>query len=382
MKKILSILLALIFALLSFSCAFAANEGKIINVIYDEDTELTEAYHYGAELTLGENSIDVSPGEGIYFIFTPEKDGIYAFSSESGVFIPEKIKGDRAYGADSGVYLDETQGFRFKAGEKQNIFYYISDETPTKKNNIKITYLGEVKAVELKEKNKDLLVGDSICRTGNPDEYRMFAEFYISFTESPAKYIAYEISTFSPLKRGKNSIDVELLGKTFSIEINLKFIDDYISEVSLPENYINMCRITYTGEVTGPRPAYVVIHYTDGKTEKAAVEELDYCELTHMNDFGFKAITGWINFDENCRMLFTVCEKDYDLKSEAKKAGSVQNFLHLLRRFGLNMMGDILLMPYYLFSDEETGFFAAVKELYSFIKEDIRYEIEMYNSNK
>ncbi|MBO4341550.1 MAG: hypothetical protein J5870_00465, partial [Clostridia bacterium] len=110
--------------------------------IYDENTELTEAYHYGAELTLGENSIDVSPG---YYEFTPEKDGIYAFSSESEVFIPEKIKGGRAYGADFGVYLDETQGFRFKAGEKQNIFYYISDETPTKKKQHKNYIPGRIK---------------------------------------------------------------------------------------------------------------------------------------------------------------------------------------------------------------------------------------------
>ena len=362
MKKILSILIALIFALSCFSCAFAANEGEIIVTDYEGETE---TYKYAGTLKEGSNDVDILKPDK-YKVFMPDKSGVYSFGGEAMSFIPESVSGNKASGCKQTPYAYEKSYYHFEAGEPQYIFFYGAEESNANTADCVIEYLGEPKKLICKNDSVSLL-GINIYYDKEYDIYYIEYDFELTFTESDEKANLFLAETKTPVKSGDNSVEIEMLGNTFSINLNVRSIEEYIKGFELPENYTNTGYLLYNGNVIAKYPKYVTVLYTDGSSEQLPVR---YDGIIEINIPGLRVLYPGITYDEG-HMTVHIAEKDYYLGADAKKAGIFLNTIELLSSIKNDIFATISFAAMLLVVNDYESAFNEIQAMKKLINEDI-----------
>ena len=358
MKKALSVILALTLILSISSVAFSAESGDTIIRVDSDGNEIT--YEYGGELDLGSNEITFPTDNKRYFIFTPDRDGIYALTEFA----------DYVW-----FYESSSLAYRFTAGERQ----FICFDTYNPDCSLKIEYLGEIENVELEEKDKLYLLGEDIY-SYEDGSYLLMLWFELTFSESDKKYSTLELKSFSAIESGSTTVAVDCFGKEFNLNIRLMCVEDYLAYVSLPDNYKPFFYQTYDGRVIGNYPNYITAHYTDGTEEQLKLDSIQEVRLNSFEQFGLPEIGGWVEFDESGHLWLTIADTQCDLHVDAKQAGWLINTAYLLSRIRLNIVFSLLKLPMmYIFT--QTDPISYLSSSFIDLKDSIAEEIRMYKES-
>lgn len=375
MKKALSVILALALIFSIPSVAFSAESGDTI-IRVDSDGYET-AYEYGGELVLGSNEITFPTDNKRYFIFTPDRDGIYALTTGHSFFDVAKDCENNTFSEFADYvwfYESSSLAYRFTAGERQ----FICFDTYNLDCSLKIEYLGEIENVELEEKDKLYLLGEDIY-SYEDGSYLLMLWFELTFSESDKKFSTLELKSFSAIESGATTVAVDCFGKEFNLNIRLMCVEDYLAYVSLPDNYKPFFYQTYGGRVIGNYPNYITAHYTDGTEEQLKLDSIQEVRLNSFEQFGLPEIDGWVEFDESGHLWLTIADTQYDLHVDAKQAGWLINTAYLLSRIRLNIVFSLFELPMYIFT--QTDPISYLSSSFIDLKDSIAEEIRMYKES-
>lgn len=315
MKNNTAFLISFVFvALLFSSCSATGNAAEPF---------ADNKYTCAGNLQLGNNELTIS-GKNIYYTFEPEKDGVYSLSAglvntyknTDDITSNEPLFSLFAWSAE-----DETSEFKnlyyFKSAETVFITYdYHGDNSPS----LIIEYLGENEDVK-NDSDSLKIMGSDVCYDDESDKYLIVGTFTMSFSGTAVKYESGEIYTDSEIVRGENTVEINLLGKSFYLNLNVYGIEDFVAGIRLPEEFRKKGTRTYDGEIIPAYPEYVIVEYTDGRTVKSGDALHDY--YIELPDG--QAIGGYLYYDENEHLLFEIADKTYDFGPNCKKANFFQN---------------------------------------------------------
>lgn len=364
MKRIISALLcvALVF---SFAVPCFAASQKIIISGYE--------YTYAGVFALGENTAKLKENENNYYLFTPDKDGLYGFLNGKNITytsVIEKLPGDNEYTLKPCFNLDDGYVVRLKENEQCAVIAETFGETEINVG-INIVYLGEIESISLTD-NQTPVLGYNISNSCAGDNY-IELNGTVMFTCSDKKYTSEYFKTATTFTLGENTAVIDCCGTSISLDLYVRSIDDFIEAVTAPEDYKAQGFITYDDTYHGSFPEYINIKYKNGKSEKV---DLDNYQIGTMNIPELGEANVWLYFD-NGQLISSIANKEYSLGIKAKNANKLVNTLYLGYRIG-SLLSSPLLLQYYILT--ENNIISALKACFADELNFILGEIETYKN--
>lgn len=377
MKKALSVILALALIFSISSVAFSAESGDTI-IRVDSDGNET-AYEYGGEFVLGSNVVNYNGNK--YWIFTPDKSGVYAFENDNTIFTSVNVTyGKIGEESAKSALTDNYELYYFEADEPQYIVsipFATADSISNSSCELRISYFGEVKDL-IYDENRILIMNEDVAVF--EDRYYIFSfddsAFKLTFTETDKEEKLMLVTVKDPLKSGENTVEIDILGKLFTVNLKVKSIENYISGFELPGYYRFSGYTLYNGDIIERLPGYLIVKYTDGSSEKVAVKKglfssnvmLDIPEIGQKNA-RFHYVEG--------NLMLDILNHDFDLGVKTRKADVLMNTAELLENISSGIADPLFLAMLYSASGEKDFFTALTEEILS-AKEYIAQEIRMY----
>lgn len=366
MKRLLSYLLVLTF---TFSCTipcFATTK----KVIFDDDE-----YIYNGDFIIGKNKVNVKDEIHNYYLFTPDKDGLYGFFGENIGFISIVEKANnKEYMLKECFTLNEGCVVRLKTNEQCVITIgpYIEEEMSLE---INICYLGEIESINLVD-GQNAVLNHNVENIYYEDEYYnpIFLNCRAKFTEVSEEFLSDYLITTTPITYGEITVDIDCCGKSVPLKLDIKSIDNFIKSVLAAPNYNANGPVTYDNKYHGDYPEYVIINYNNGSSEKVYFDEFqgNTLNVPGLSD----EVYAYLYFD-NCQLILRVADKEYYLGIKAKNADIITNSLYLGYRIGL-LLSSTLLLQYYIITEE--NLFLALKAYYSDKYNSVIREISAYRN--
>lgn len=224
----------------------------------DIKVEFTVNQMDGKALYEGENTVD---SDFSFFIFTPEKDGLYNFrSSDIGELCPyiEMYEKDNYIGSNYGIGYEDDYNFDFTApleAGKTYLVYIACDEADgeTEPFTVTVSYNKEIKAEELYfpmlEREDDLVFYSNGIYSSNFFITPSGAEYSdeITVTVGNEKILKAEVThgnnlDITTFRAGKTTITFSTesgLEKTFTIKVQPQFIRVLLSWLNSIKNFFS-----------------------------------------------------------------------------------------------------------------------------------------------
>ncbi|MBR5113606.1 MAG: hypothetical protein IK097_09325 [Clostridia bacterium] len=369
MKKALSVILAIALILSIPSVAFSAESGDTITRVDSDGNETT--YEYGGELVIGSNEIKLTKNK--YWVFTPDKSGVYAIKNDSTIFLSANVT-DGIIGEFAGFTItDNYELYNFEADEPQYFLPLFASED-TESCKLTIEYFGEV---------KDLIYDESRILLFDEDVFSFEERSYIgdyfslTFTESGKEEKLNLVAVKEPLKSGENAIEIDVLGKVFTVNLKVKSIEDYIAGFELPGYYNFAGYMLYNGTIIEQTPSYLIVNYTDGSSEKVAAKRTllgEKVATLHIPEIGER--NAFLHYVEDNLML-ELMGHNYELGVKTRKADALMNTVILIRNISIAIPSSVSLAMLFSVAAAKDFFTTLTKEIQN-AREYIAEEIRMY----
>lgn len=365
MKNICAVMLALtLLAAIPFT-AFA-DDGQTICYVDEFGEEVI--YRYGGRLSTGENQISGSDSIRSYYIFTPDRNGVYAFQpTYASLLLVDGEAVDLVTPVNS-LESDALVSLHCLGGNQENYIVIPANNG----DPVTITFLGDL--VDFTVPDDEIFMINHNVHPADDEGYLIYDDFNLRFSETENNFTVSEIRTMSPVKPGENEIEVKLLGKSFLLSLTVRKMEEFVSGVSLPEDFRLRSTEIYNGEIRWTTmPAFVNVTYTNGKSEKVRLNKYDEIIVTLPNS---KPCYGFFLYGLDCHLKLSLADQEYDFGKNIEKATVLQNTVCLLDRLGSlgsDAMKAAFLIPFVRFDPElKQSLQDEIKALPSAITNEIR----------
>lgn len=362
-RNLRAIIAAMLAAVMAFSglTAFAAvdTSAKLEWDFYDE----IYYYDFAGELTEGENKIDNSISDYVYYTFDVQTSGYYILyynfeNLNAWIGVPEKYENGKAYDEAGRIYYspENCDGFicYFEKGEQiLALDLYYTDENSV----LNIEFFGEDVA-EIKV-DYDLIYNYDIYTYEWEGDicFDINCESVITFTSG--KSITYYISGIcdSEIVKGENTLAAELCGKEYDFDVNVYYITDIVESVELSnvEDYLEVTEYYNGTETPSPFGETLTVTFKDGTTDTVILDADDhltlpngrnvwcYTDYEYTDDgMGFKIYVAGTEVDSfECKVVPASIKENIDAMNSSNSDHLSISSYYLRRAFSCLMEGDI-----------------------------------------
>ncbi|MBQ7122295.1 MAG: hypothetical protein IJO03_08565 [Clostridia bacterium] len=281
-----AIIAAMLAAIMAFTGLTAFAENSTPSELEWDFYGNTYYYDYAGELELGENEIDNSTSDYLWYTFDVQTAGFYYISydcsnSDIWIGIPEKYENGKAYNEASHIYhgADDIDGIicYFESGENVAAFdIYDIEEDST----INVEFYGEeITSVTVSD---SLILNYDIYEGEDENRYYVDAEATVEFSsgKTATKYELYCIAD-KKIVTGTNTLKEYILGKEYEVTIDVCEVSDFIegAEVSNIENYLTVTEYYDGYNYNEPYGETLTVTFKDGTKGEVCLNDDEYLTL-------------------------------------------------------------------------------------------------------
>lgn len=243
-------------------------------------------YDYAGELAVGENEIDNSTSDYLWYTFDVQTAGFYYISydcSDSNIWIgiPERYENGKAYNEASRIYHggDDIDGIicYFESGENIAAFeIYDIDEGTT----INVDFYGEeITAVTVSE---TLILNYDIYKNWDESGYYIDSKITIEFPEGQTAE-THEIYCTADKKivTGANTLEAHILGQKIEMTVDVYCVSDVIesAEISNINDYLTVTEYYDGYNYNEPYGETLTVTFKDGTKGEVCLNDDEYLTL-------------------------------------------------------------------------------------------------------
>lgn len=327
MKKIISILMAVIFVLSTCSVLAMAAEPK--ELIY-EDSKITVSGELSDKVIKfsadGDGSAEYYCYEikaktaGIYkVLFNNSGDSILTDSNQT--FVTDSISNNKILGRKDMIIDNSDDSYHamyFKMKENETAYLVFSFYSG--KADLSFTYSGEVKEIYTAPVIKEC----ELWKYDSGYEYRI--DTYVITDNDTIWLLDYYYNN-----KILDSIEykINFFEETYSLKAKVVSINDYIASIELPKDFKPSYISEYPGYPYGEYPEYVTVNFKDGSSVK--VDPDSDMEIPGIDYENFYLYT---RYDEG-KFLVGVAGYEETFDAEVTKENGVVTIKRYLQNFGI-----------------------------------------------